>query len=471
MRQIRNPQQMFGEIRIEEIRLDAKSRDDIPALLIGLQYLYSDEAFRERLFGLLDQYILPGTSRKTGRPGMEMWRILVMGVIKQGLGCDFDRLHELVNQHQTLRQFLGHPKAWDDYQYELQTIVDNVSLMSPELLVEVNQLIVESGHAVARKKPGAPLAGRCDSFVAKTDVHYPTDVSLLWDAMRCLIRDTGRAAIAADIPGWRQWKHQRRKVKGLYGRVRRTRRARSEHIEAYLDCCRQLIERAGATFPALQQKGIDTGAISDLIAHAERQADQTRRRLLLDEQIPHHEKVFSIFEPHTRWISKGKAGCPAERGVPVCILEDEHGFVLHHEVMWEGGDTDHAVPMVAAAQERFPDLRAVSFDRGFHSPENRVRLDGMLDLNVLPKKGYLNQADRERETGEVFAAMRRQHPAVESAINNLGHRGAGRVRSRGAAGFARAVALSVVALNIHRIGLLLRRAQQARDRRTDRLAA
>ena len=309
------------------------------------------------------------------------------------------------------------------------------------------------------------MAGRCDSFVAKTDVHYPTDVSLLWDAMRGLIRETGRAAIAADIPGWRQWKHLSRRLKGQYGRVR------PEHIEAYLDCCQQLIGRIEKTIPDLEEKGIDTGAIRDYLSHAERQAGQTRRRLLLEEQIPHGEKVFSIFEPHTRWISKGKAGCPVEFGLPVCILEDEYGFVLHHQVMWEGGDTDHAVPMVAAAQERFPDLRAVSFDRGFHSPENRVRLDDMLDLNVLPKKGYLNQADRERERDDGFVAMRRAHPAVESAVGNLGHRGLDRVRSRGADGFARAVALSVVALNIHRIGLLLRRAQQARDRRTDRLAA
>ena len=60
-----------------------------------------------------------------------------------------------------------------------------------------------------------------------------------------------------------------------------------------------------------------------------------------------------------------------ELGVPVCILEDQHGFILHHEVMWQGNDVDYAVPIVETSRERFPDLRAVSFDRGFHSPENR----------------------------------------------------------------------------------------------------
>ena len=91
---------------------------------------------------------------------MEMWRILVLGVIKQGLGCDFDRLHGLANEHKTLRRFLGHADVWDEHRYHYQTLVDNVSLLSPELLVGVNHLIVESGHAVARKKPGQrPCAG------------------------------------------------------------------------------------------------------------------------------------------------------------------------------------------------------------------------------------------------------------------------------------------------------------------------
>ena len=468
MREAINPQLELGEVRIEDIDLDLKSRDDIPALLIGLQHLCSDETFRARLFALMDEHMLPGIDRKVGRPGMEMWRILVMGVVKQGLGCDFDRLHELANEHKTLRRFLGHADVWDEQRYNYQTLVDNVSLLSPGLLVGVNHLIVESGHAVARKKPGAPLRGRCDSFVVETDVHHPTDVSLLWDAMRCLLRTTGRAATEHDVAGWRQWKHLQKSVKRLFQKVRSTRRASPEHVEEYLARCRELVLRVEASLPALAANGASAWTITEIgsfLSHAVRQIDQTDRRLLKGQAIPHDEKVFSIFEPHTRWISKGKAGCPVELGVPVCILEDEHGFVLHHEVMWQGGDVDFAVPMVEAAQSAFPDLRAASFDRGFHSPGNRVRLDELLDDNVLPKKGYLNQAEQERERGQEFAAMRRQHPAVESAINNLGHRGLDRVLACGAEGFARVVALSVVALNVHRIGLLLRRKARERQRR------
>ena len=127
--------------------------------LSGLQYLYSQEASRERLFALLDEFILPGINKKVGRPGMDMWSILVMGVVKQGLGCDFDRLHDLVNEHKTLRKFLGHP-AISDKLYHYQTLVDNVNLLNPELLGKVNHLIVESGHTVVGKNLAMPLRRR-----------------------------------------------------------------------------------------------------------------------------------------------------------------------------------------------------------------------------------------------------------------------------------------------------------------------
>ncbi len=104
MRRVHDTRRRPGAPDITRIRLDVKSRDDIPAILIGLQDLYSDEGTRKRLFGLPDRMVLPGKSRRFGRPGMELWIILVLGVVKQGPGCGFDRLQELANQHIPIRR-------------------------------------------------------------------------------------------------------------------------------------------------------------------------------------------------------------------------------------------------------------------------------------------------------------------------------------------------------------------------------
>ena len=287
--------------------------------------------------------------------------------------------------------------------------------------------------------------------------------------MRCVLRETGRAAGEHAVKGWRQWRHLSQEVKKLFDKVRSTRRAKRhpERVEAYLARCRALVERAVETLGALRDRSVAEStcqSIEGFIAHARRQIDQVERRLLKDETIPHAEKVFSIFEEHTRWISKGKAGTPVELGVPVAVIEDQYQLILHHKILWEGEDVDVAVPMVNEAQALYPELRACSFDRGFHSPDNRVRLDALLDVNALPGKGYLSQANREREAEESFVAARRAHPAIESAINGLEHRGLDRVRSHGADGFARTVALSVLAANVHRHGLLLQKRERKRKR-------
>ena len=233
----------------------------------------------------------------------------------------------------------------------------------------------------------------------------------------------------------------------------------------YIGFCGTLADRAEASLAALEGAGADetcTAPIRCFLRHARRQIGQIDRRLLRGEAIPHGEKTFSVFEEHTRWIAKGKAGTPAELGVPVAIVEDDCQFILDHAILWKGGDVDAAVPLVRACLEGYPDLRACSFDRGFHSPENRVRLDGLLGTAALPKKGKLNAAERARETAPAFARARRRHPAVESAINNLEQRGLDRVRSKGADGFERTVGLSILAANLHRIGLLLQRRERRR---------
>jgi hypothetical protein len=147
-----NPQLQIGKVDISEIKFDPKSRDDIPQLLRGLQHLYSDKELKKRIFKLLEDSISSDKDRKNGRPGLCLWNILVMGALRLNLNWDYDRLHEQVNHHDTIRQMLGHSDFVDKYRYHLQTIKDNVKLLSPELLDKINNEIVKTGHSIIKKK-------------------------------------------------------------------------------------------------------------------------------------------------------------------------------------------------------------------------------------------------------------------------------------------------------------------------------
>ena len=83
---------------------------------------------------------------------MDMWSMLVMGVLRLSLNCDYDRLHNLVNNHLTIRQILGHSDVDDRKHYTLQNLKDNVVLFTPEILDQVNQAVVKAGHELIKKK-------------------------------------------------------------------------------------------------------------------------------------------------------------------------------------------------------------------------------------------------------------------------------------------------------------------------------
>lgn len=310
--------------------------------------------------------------------------------------------------------------------------------------------------------------------------------------MRKLITEAGRACEDNGIPGWRQYRFNCRQVKRLFRRTQKARYSNAQNEEkrqqknaqvdatyrAYVDTARFYIDKGKRAQDELVARGhvVEATLLSRWIVDAERQIDHIDRRVLQGEVIPHEEKVFSIFEPHTEWISKGKAGVPQELGVRVCVLEDQHQFILHHRVMWQETDDKVAVAMVSEAQQRYPDLTQCSFDKGFHSPGNQRELDELLDHVILPKKGRLSAVDKAREYSDTFRQARYKHSAVESCINNLEQRGLDRCRSHGTHGFERHVALSVVACNLHRIGLILQRKekeklQRAERRRRKKLAA
>ena len=493
MRVVQNIQMQMGEVDVSKVKFDLKSRDDIPRVLRGLQHLYSIAALREQIFGLLQAKMAPQVDKGNGRPGMTLWRILVCGVVRLDLNIDYDRLHELVNQHNTLREMLGHG-AFDEGRYEIQTLKDNVSLLTPQLLDEINQVVISGGHALVKKNAAEALRGRCDSFVVETHVHYPTDINLLYDAMRKVIQLSARGCESHGLSDWRQHAYNVRHMKRMMRAAQNARRSRAKaperqekrealivkaHTE-YLDVAQHYLSKSKATLAALKKRGtspIEVAGwleIEGFMKHAERQIAQTLRRVIRKESIPHAEKVFSLFQPHTEWISKGKAGVPVELGVKVCILEDQYRFILHHQVMQGSTDDQVAVSMVKEAQERHPQLRECSFDKGFHSKGNQLELTAQLERLVLPRKGKLSQQAQALEQTEAFIKARHQHSAVESAINALEVHGLNKCQDHGIDGFKRYVALAVVARNIHRMGDLLwqrecrheRRKRKCKDRDT-----
>jgi hypothetical protein len=498
MREIINPQLQLGEQDIGAIVIDAKSRDDIPRLLRGLQHIYTTPELREPVFAILAE-ILPeradGTgpvSRETGRPGMTQWQILVLGTLRLGLNADYDRIQELANAHRTIRQMLGHSDWADETYWGVQTLKDNLRLFTPEVLGRINEVVVAAGHALVKKSPHEGLEARSDSFVVETDVHYPTDINLLFDAVRKAIETSAALCESEGLSDWRQSAYNLRCLKKAYRRAQQLKRstaqdpekraARQAEIrdahEAYLALAEQFVERAHLTRIQLEHGcGLPSAlftALDDYLAHAERQIDQVRRRVLQGETIPHHEKVFSIFEPHTEWISKGKAGVPVELGLRVAISEDQFGFILNHRVMQKETDDQVAVPLVEDLAKRYDNLISVSLDKGFHSPANQERLGEIIDFPVLPKKGKRSASELEREHDPRFQRLRRRHSAVESAINALEAHGLDRCPDHGLDGFMRYVALAVVARNLHRLGAILLandKAQAEAERRRRKRAA
>ena len=484
MRTVKSPQMQIGQTDIADIFIDVTSRDDIPMILLGLQHIYTTEPLRKKVFKILEE-VIPhketdnranpiAVDANKGRPGMDQWCILVLGTLRLGLGADYDRIQELANQHRTLRMMLGHGLFTSDKGYRLQTLKDNLTLFTPEIMARINVEVIRAGYQLLDIDIHHLIRGRCDSFVLKTDVHFPTDTNLLYDAIRVLIRDCVYWSRDYALPEWRQHQCNLRRFKTLYRKIQKLRHSASkdeskqqakeakicEAHQAYIDLAQFYLDRVARSVELLKNTHkIPEVLLSDLSIfsqHADRQIDQIKRRVIEGEKIPHAEKVFSLFQPHTEWISKGKAGVPVELGIRMCIMEDTHGFILHHRVMQKETDDKIALEMVNATQANFPGFNACSFDKGFHSPENQRQLKDKLKQVVLPKKGRLSSKDKVREYDEEFVQAKKQHSAVESAINALQVHGLNKCPDHGIDGFERYAALAVLSRNIQKIGCIVR---------------
>ena len=464
----------LDEVPIGEIKINVKSRDDIPALLLGLQHLYV--SCREELEGLLGCHVTVDRDPENGRPGMTLWRVLVMAVLKQGLDCDYDRLGELVNHHQVVRKMLQHGFL-DDWTYSVRTVADNVSLVTPALLQELNALLVRGeGHAVAGKPPGGALDGRVDSFVVETDVvHYPTDVNLLWDAMRVLLTEVPACCGSHGVSGRRQGRYWRNQVRQGYQRVSRAQLwcRRPKAVEAWLTLCGDLTGHLGDTLEEL------AGLPEDSVSPAQ-----------LSRWCWFHTCSVRL-QDRIRRRRAGRGNDPA-RGET--LLAVRAAYALDHEGQGRqtggaGGSPDGAGRSASVsswagtcsgrtwtwtwrfrwwrrARRSIRNCAAAVSTGGSTAPPTNSNWPRCWSTSRCPRRGAARRPVRAREGTASFVARRQRHPGVESAIHALESHGLDRVRTHGRAGFERTVGISILAANLHRLGRLLQQRAARQSHRT-----
>lgn len=472
MRHAFRSQPDFQITPIEKTRLPLQSRDELPPILAGLQWLWMHPTLKAEIFTLLEAKILAG-KQATGRTGMDFWQILVLGIVRLGLDADWDRLEDLANHHTLIRQMLGVPVTpWgeDPKVFGHQTLRDNVALLDDELLRAINARIAAAGREVFAKKGGAPLAAlevKVDTYVLETDVHFPTDLNLLWDAGRkCVdLIVKYREQFGYVLPGWRKAKEWRRQLKrgeritsqivyrGGPNKEARVKRA----VRDYLDVGGELSAKVHASLLDLCDQPADTAhweALEYLHRMLDKHLDLVHRRLLQEETIPAHEKVFSLFEPHTEWIQKGKQRPNVELGHRLLIATDQHQLIQDYDVPVGQADVDQSVPVADRLLGRYGagSLASLSFDKGFTRTEDRELLSLYVPTVVMPKRGKKNAAEFARESDKKFVALRQQHSAVESEINSLEHHGLNRCRDVGLSGYLRYVGYGVMSYNLHVIG-------------------
>jgi hypothetical protein len=466
----------LGIIPISEVKLPIKSRDELPPILRALQHIYVTPELNEEVFKILEGKVLKG-KKKTGRYGMELWHILVLSAVRLGLDADYDRLDDFANHHKLIRQILGVETTFGEgKRFSRQSIQDNVSLLDEETINKISEVVVRAGHKLVKKKDGG-FRIKADTYVLESDVHFPTDVNLLWDAARKsldVIEDAIREGLL-EGKGWRKGKYWRRELKrlmristkALFGGGKNKEETTKDRVKGYLGLARGLSEKIEASMLAIYERVLSINPVEVYAVKIEtleyfhgmlnKQIDLVERRVIRGETIPSEEKIHSLFEPHTEWLYKGKANHRVELGHNILVASDQWGFIVEHQVIEREADVSLSIPLAERLLNRLGEdaIESISFDKGFYKRENKELLKLYIPEVIMPKKGKENQAEQAEESSKTFKKLRHRHSAVESDINRLEHHGLNRCLDKGLKAFKRYCALGVVAANFHKLGNVL----------------
>lgn len=474
------PEQLLDCLPISDVTLNLDCRDEIIPILRALQHLYGNARLRRELLGLVGKDVNKTAGRQRGRRGMNYWEIAVLAAVRLGCNLNYDKLQDLAENHRRLQQIMGIGN-WqaEEVDFDWRRLQDNLIKLRPETLKKINDLIVRAGHEL---EPQAIESVRGDTFVVETNIHYPTESSLIGDGLRKVVTLAARLAADQGLPGWRQHEHWLHKVKKQVQDIGRASRAKNQAGQARLQAGYQellhgaddLLQRGrqlAALLQAPENRSVldPTGGAGakELLHYADLTAqvcDTARRRVLEGETVPNEEKIFSIFEPHTELIQRGKQPNPIQFGHNVLVIEDGEGFVVDYRVVDNGVlDQDLVVPVMKKLQQRFDGkIKSASFDRAFHTPENQKGLAEIVRTPCIASKGQEKGRQQQKEGTVAFRKARQHHPGVESAIGALqAGNGQKRCRDRSKRGYERYVALGILGRNLQTLGKLLLAQDQA----------
>jgi IS5 family transposase len=416
---------------------------------------------------------------RTGRRGLTGGQVLRSWVLMRIKNWDYRELAERIRDGITLRLFTG----FYSNAVPCHTAFNRGhNRLTPELIERLNEDLL---HAAVEEKLEDGAALRGDTTVVETDIHHPTDASLLWDVVRVLTRSLKQLRKVAPhtLP---RYPLRTRAAKRRMQELQRMTASQREHLQVpkyreLIGIAEETLKNARHAVEAITEsraqdisKELSIGGLRQQIFEycpmGDRVVDQARRRVLYNEQVPTAEKIYSIFEPHTALIKRGKAGKPIEFGHKIYLGETRSGLIAHYWVL-DGNPSDET--HVAASLQRHkatfgrsPELYAN--DRGAYSLENiKACEDEGVGCVCIPQRGGQKTAERKAfEKSKDFKQGQRFRAGIEGRISVLMRgRGMKRCLKIGKRGLELLVGVAVLANNLLRIAaLLLEKAQKTRKK-------
>ena len=408
-------------------------------------------------------------SRRRGRAGTPAEVVLRLLVLKHVRNWSYGALEREVKANLVYRLFtrIGAEKVPD-----AKTLGKIALALGPEVIEQIHQRLV----AIAQdKKAVQGKKMRLDTTVVETNIHYPTDSSLLGDGVRVLTRTMKKIGQLAGAVG-DKLRDRSRSVQHRLIEIGRSSRSRGRQSRQKLESAyRQLLAATGRVvaqakrFSAqvaggvkscadvLEQAALDGDRqyLDTMIPRLEQVMRQTKQRLFGgDTQAP--EKLVSLFEPSTEIIPKGKAAKPTEFGKLVKIQEAENQIITDYQVYDKRPpDADLLLPAIEVHQQRLGRLpRLVAADAGFYSAANeeQARQRGVKRVSI-PNRSSRSPERRRHQKKRWFRQAQKWRTGSEGRISLLKRRhGLNRCRYRGEEGMQRWVGLGVIAGNLINIG-------------------